>query len=232
MTKNFPEVDVVIVGMGWTGGILSKELSEAGLKVVALERGAHRSAEDDFSVPRMRDELQFSSRQGLMQDLRRESLTIRNNVNQTALPMRQLGSFLPGEGLGGAGVHWNGNTWRWTNMEFKIRTMYEERYGKKFIPEDMTIQDWGITYEELEPFYEKFERTAGISGKAGNISGVIQEGGNPFEATRKSQYPLPPLNSSLASDMFARSCKTDGLTSFQCQQQMLQGPTLILMGLI
>ena len=39
--------------------------------------------------------------------------------------------------------------------------MYEERYGKNFIPADMTIQDWGITYAELEPYYDKFEYTAG-----------------------------------------------------------------------
>ena len=129
MAKKLPEVDVVIVGMGWTGGILSKELSESGLKVVALERGAPRSVEEDFSVPHIRDELQFGTRNGLMQDLRRDTLTIRNNTSQTALPMRQLGSFLLGEGLGGAGVHWNGHTWRWTYMEFKIRSMYEERYG-------------------------------------------------------------------------------------------------------
>jgi len=45
------EVDVVIVGLGWTGGILSKELTEAGLKVVALERGAMRTTANDFAVP-------------------------------------------------------------------------------------------------------------------------------------------------------------------------------------
>ena len=214
MNKNLPEVDVVIVGMGWTGGILSKELSESGLKVVALERGAPRTDNEDFSVPRMRDELEFGIRHGLMQDLRRDTLTIRNNTKQTALPMRQLGSFLPGEGLGGAGVHWNGHTWRWTDMEFKIRSMYEERYGKKFIPEDMTIQDWGISYKELEPYYDKFEKTAGISGKAGNVGGAIQEGGNPFEAPRKSQYPLPPLETSLACDLFAGAAKNLNLHPF------------------
>ena len=214
MTKKLTEVDVVIVGMGWTGGILSKELSESGLKVVALERGAPRSDNNDFSVPRMRDELEFGIRHGLMQDLRRDTLTIRNNPNQTALPMRQLGSFLPGEGLGGAGVHWNGHTWRWTDMEFKIRSMYEERYGKKFIPADMTIQDWGVSYKELEPYYDKFEKTAGISGKAGNVGGAIQEGGNPFEAPRKSQYPLPPLETSLACDLFADAAKSLNLHPF------------------
>ena len=86
--------------------------------------------------------------------------------------MRRLGSFLPGEGVGGSGVHWSGHTWRWTDMEFKVRSMYEERYGKKFIPDDMTIQDWGITYAELEPYYDKFEYAAAVSGKAGNINGT------------------------------------------------------------
>ena len=52
--------------------------------------------------------------------------------------MRRLGSFLPGEGVGGSAIHWSGGTWRWTDMEFKIRSHYEERYGKNFIPADMT----------------------------------------------------------------------------------------------
>ena len=58
-------------------------------------------------------------------------------------------------------------------MEFKVRSLYEERYGKNYIPADMTIQDWGITYAELEPYYDKFEYTAAVSGKAGNIGGRI-----------------------------------------------------------
>ena len=33
------KVDAVIVGFGWTGAIMAKELTEAGLNVVALERG-------------------------------------------------------------------------------------------------------------------------------------------------------------------------------------------------
>jgi gluconate 2-dehydrogenase alpha chain len=117
--------------------------------------------------------------------------------------MRRLGSFLPGEVVGGAAVHWSGHTWRWTDMEFKIRSNYEERYGKNFIPDDMTIQDWGISYDELEPYYEKFEYTAAVSGKAGNIKGQIQPGGNPFEAPRAREYALPPLTPILASQMFS-----------------------------
>ena len=214
MAKKLPEVDAVIIGLGWTGGILAKELTEAGLKVVALERGAMRTPEQDFSVPRIRDELRYSSRNDLMMNTMRDTLTIRNNVSQEALPMRRIGSFLPGEGVGGAGAHWNGVTWRWNDTEFKIRSRYEERYGKKFIPEDMTIQDWGITYAELEPYYEKFEYTAGVSGRAGNLGGRIQDGGNPFEGPRAKDYPLPPLERTLAGEMFMNAAKNAGYHPF------------------
>src|SRR6266446_2570453 len=166
MVTKLKEVDAVIVGLGWTGGILAKELSAAGLKVVALERGG----------------LRYVVRHDLMMNTQKDTLTVRNNVSQEALPMRRLGSFLPGDVVGGSGVHWSGHTWRWTDMEFKIRSEYEARYGKKHIPEDMTIQDWGITYAELEPYYDKFEYTAAVSGKAGNLNGKIVPGGNPFEA--------------------------------------------------
>src|SRR6185295_11202369 len=203
MATKLKEVDAVIVGLGWTGGILAKELAEAGLKVVALERGAMRSTDKDYAVPNIRDELRYVVRHDLMQNTARDTLTVRNNPTQEALPMRRLGSFLPGEVVGGSATHWSGGTWRWTDMEFKVRTLYEERYGKSFVPADMTIQDWGITYAELEPYYDKFERTAGVSGKAGNIRGQIQPGGNPFEAPRARDYPLPPLKSVLAAQMFA-----------------------------
>src|SRR5207342_485158 len=171
MATKMKEVDIVIVGLGWTGGILAKELSEAGMTVVALERGAMRSTNPDFSVPLIRDELKYAVRNALMQNPARDTLTFRHSQSEPALPMRQLGSFLPGEGLGGAGVHWNGVTWRWPDHEFRIRTKYEERYGKNFIPADMPLQDWGITGAEIEPYYDKFEYTAGVSGKAGNIKG-------------------------------------------------------------
>ncbi len=214
MATKLKEVDVVIVGLGWTGGILAKELTETGLKVVALERGGPRSSENDYSLPNIRDELRYVVRHDLMQNTARDTITVRNNPKQEALPMRRLGSFLPGEVVGGSGVHWSGHTWRWTDMEFKVRSNYEERYGKKFIPDDMTIQDWGITYAELEPYYDKFEYTAAVSGKAGNIGGKIQTGGNPFEAPRERDYPLPPLTPILASEMFSAAARNAGYHSF------------------
>lgn len=210
MARKLPETDVVIVGMGWTGGIMAKELAEAGMKVTVLERGAMRRPEEDFQVPRIRDELRFGSRADLMMNTAQDTLTIRNTPDQEALPMRRLGSFLPGEGVGGAGSHWNGVTWRWGDMELQVRSKYEEKYGRAYIPEDMTIQDWGVTYAELEPFYDKFEKVAGVSGKAGNLRGQRIRGGNVFEDARANEFPLPPLEDPLSGVLFAAAAREMG----------------------
>jgi gluconate 2-dehydrogenase alpha chain len=202
MATRLPPVDIVIVGMGWTGGILAKELGPTGLKIAVLERGGPRTTQDDFSVPVIRDELRYAQRHDLMMDVAKDTYTVRNKPSETALPMRRLGSFLPGEGVGGAGVHWNGVTWRWPDHELRIRTKYEERYGRSYIPADMLLQDWGVTGLELEPYYDKFEYTAGVSGKAGNIRGQIEQGGNPFEDPRAREYPLPPLNENYGGKLF------------------------------
>ena len=50
-----PQVDAVLVGFGWTGAIMGMELTGAGLKVVALERGENRETYPDFAYPRIAD---------------------------------------------------------------------------------------------------------------------------------------------------------------------------------
>ena len=170
MTIKMKPVDVVLTGVGWTGGILGKELAQAGLKVVGLERGHARDTNPDFLAPWVHDELRYHSRFELMQDLAKETLTFRNSADQVALPMRYLGSFYPGEGLGGAGVHWNGQTFRFLPWDFETRSRTLARYGPGVLPADCTAQDWGITYNDLEPYYDRFERTCGISGKAGVLA--------------------------------------------------------------
>ena len=214
MAKKLPEVDVVVVGLGWTGGILAKELSEAGMKVVALERGVQRHTDPDFSVPMIRDELRYAVRHEMMQNTARDTITFRNRPTEPALPMRQLGSFLPGEGVGGAGVHWNGITWRWNEIDHALHSHYQQHYGRSFIPKDMPLQDWGVSYAELEPYYDKFERTAGVSGKAGNLRGELQPGGNIFEAPRERDYPLPPLEPAYGQLLFHEAAQQAGYHPF------------------
>jgi len=40
----------------------------------------------------------------------------------------------------------------------------------------MTIQNYGVSYDELEPHYDRFEKFCGISGRAGRLSRRLGDG--------------------------------------------------------
>jgi gluconate 2-dehydrogenase alpha chain len=214
MTRTLPATDVVIIGLGWTGSILAHELTGAGMKVVAIERGPWRDTATDFPPTYAQDELRYHIRHDLFLRPAQQTMTFRTNASQTALPIRTWGSFMPPNGVGGGGVHWNAETWRFLPSDFRLRSHLTERYGRKLLPDDMTIQDWGVTYDDLEPYYDKFEYLCGTSGKAGNIKGVKQEGGNPFEGARARDYPTPPQKQPYAPTLFAQAARERGYKPF------------------
>ncbi|GLU31092.1 GMC family oxidoreductase [Trinickia caryophylli] len=204
------KVDAVIIGLGWTGAILGQELTDAGLNVVALERGPMRDTPTDAQYPKVADELKYAVRGALFQDLSRETVTIRHTVDDIAVPYRQHGSFLLGDGVGGAGFHWNGMHYRNLPEELQMRSHYEARYGKKFIPENMLLQDFGVTYDDLEPHYDFAEKVFGTAGKAGNLGGNLVAGGNPLEARRSSEFPTAPLKTAYGPQLFEKAAREAG----------------------
>jgi gluconate 2-dehydrogenase alpha chain len=214
MTQTKKPVDAVIIGFGWTGAIMAKTLTESGLSVVALERGPLRDTNPDFQYPRIVDELRHGVRGELWQPLAKETVTIRHKIEDTAAPYRQYGSFVLGNGIGGAGVHWNGQLWRASPEDLRIRSHIEERYGKKFVPPDMTIQDYPVSFEELEPHFDHFEKVCGVSGTAGNLRGKLQVGGNPFEGARSDEYPTPPLPPIYSAQLFEKAAAQLGYKPF------------------
>jgi len=207
-----PKVDVVTVGAGWTGGILAQQLTKAGKTVVSLEQGPLRTTEDNFVYPH--DELRYQVRRDYMVDLSQETWTWRPSPKAPSLPMRQYGSFNPGKGVGGAGIHWAGNYWRFYPSDFQYRTHHVTKYGESKLPAGNRIQDWPLTYQELEPFYDASDYDIGVSGKAGNIQGKIIPGGNTFEGPRSREYPLPPLATSIAGQMFQKTATDMGYHPF------------------
>ena len=217
MATTLAKTDVVIVGGGATGLIAAYELAHNGQRCVVLERGAMRHESPDFQAPEEHDELRYAVRYSHMTDIKQNTLTFRNNRSETALPMRRLGSFLPGEGVGGSMIHWNGQFWRPLPSDLRLRSHYEEKYGKDFlanIPGDLTIQDYGVTYDELEPHFWKAEQVFAASGQVGNLQGEIIEGGNPFEGVRTNEYPNPPMKQHYAGVLFEEAAKRENTTPF------------------
>jgi gluconate 2-dehydrogenase alpha chain len=224
MTTKLKETDIVVIGVGMAGSIIAKELAAAGYRVVGLERGQPRFTVPDFQGPWVHDELRFDVRKALMQDNTREAMTFRNEPRQTALPIRRWESFLPGTGLGGSMVHWNGQTYRFHATDFEIATKVRERYGAKFLDPELTIQDWGVTYDDLERHYDRFEYLLGTSGKAGNVNGAIQPGGDPFESPRSREYPTPPMKEHYQGAMFRKAALGLGYHPFPQPSSNLSQP--------
>ena len=214
MATKLPAKDVAIIGLGWTGSIMAEQLTAEGLDVVAIERGPWRDTATDFPVTYAPDELRYRIQHELFLQPAQQSLTFRNRIGQQALPIRTWGAFMLGNGAGGGGTHWNAEMWRFQPTDFTLRSHLTERYGARFLPPDMTIQDWGVTFNELEPYYERFESLCGTSGTAGNIQGAIQPGGNPFEGPRSKPYPLPAMQQGYGHALFAKAAAEMGYHPF------------------
>ena len=169
MAITHPKVDVVTVGAGWTSGIMGWKLGSAGHTVVAIEQGPARWTQPDFE--HNHDGLRYRVRKAMMFNLERETWTWRPNPKLPALPIRQFGSFMPGRGTGGASVHWTAQFWRFLPADFQHRSHNIERYGEDIIPPYMTVQDWPITYEELEPTTTPSSMTSAPRGRPATCAG-------------------------------------------------------------
>ena len=183
-------VNVVIAGGGFVGLTLAKEITQrTSLSVVVLERGHPRKTADYATGM---DELDYSLRFRMMQNLAEETATHRHSLRASAVPIRQYGSFQPGTGVGGAGEHWGAIAYRFYPEVFTLASHLREKYGIAAFPENSCVQDWGVTFEDLEPYYWRAEQLIGVGGKAGNLQGKKVDGGNVFEGPRSHEYPLPP----------------------------------------
>jgi len=182
-------VDAVIVGGGWTGLLLAKEItSRTSLSVVVLERGGNAARPAEYATKM--DELDYNIRLRMMQNLADETVTHRHSRKDVAVPVRQYGSFHPGTGVGGAGKHWGGVSNRFLPEQFVLASHLRQKFGSEKLPENIAVQDWGVTYDDLEPYYGQAERMMGVYGNAGNIKGKRMEGGNKLEGRSPERNTL------------------------------------------
>ena len=94
MARLMPRVDIVIVGMGWTGSIAARELADTGLRIVGLERGRFRDTIPDFTAPNALDELRRTSQHfpcvGTVL-----SCSARGSAAQASIGTGSIGAFCP-----------------------------------------------------------------------------------------------------------------------------------------
>ena len=195
-----PRADVVIIGAGASGATAAKVLTERGLKVVALERGPWRKRESFGG-----DELANVNRYNLWPDPMLNPRTYREGADgetkiELFCPVPQM--------VGGGTVHWQGWLPRFTESDFKLRSIAGDVPGT-------TLVDWPITYADLEPYYTQVEWSFGVSGGGGI---------NKFESFRSKDYPCPPLPATRYAQKFHQGCRKLGYNSFPTPMAALSRP--------
>ena len=184
-------VDVVIIGGGWTGLVMAKEIaSRTSQSVVVLERGGPARSNDEWAAGM--DEVDGLIRKRFMHNIADSAITHRHSTKSQTKPIRQIGGggASYASGVGGSGELWSAVVSRFLPEQFELATHLRKKYGADKLPPDLTIQDWGMTYDEIEPYYWRAEQMLGVGGKAGNIRGII-EGGNIFEGPSVARIREP-----------------------------------------
>lgn len=150
------EYDVIIVGSGAGGGMATKQLADAGLKVAVVEAGPFFDPAD----PKTMTQLKWAY----------ES------------PRRFAGTD---RAFGGADMSWGdwvvegepythaeGSTFRWWRSRMLGgRTNHWGRISLRFGPKDFKGktrdghgEDWPISYDDVKPYYDKVDKLIGVFG--------------------------------------------------------------------
>jgi choline dehydrogenase-like flavoprotein len=198
--KTSDEVDFVIVGSGAAGGILAKELSTNGFRVVVLEQGPYLT-EADFT----HNEIEIFAQDKLTNHPKLQPTSFRKTPDEKAKPQRAL---VYGRCVGGTSVHFTANFWRFHEIDFIERSKIGSVPGANLV-------DWPITYADLEPYYTKVEWEIGVSGLAGS---------SPFDPPRSKSYPMPPLPVKSSGVLFERAARKLGWHPFPAPMAILSQP--------
>ncbi len=195
-------VDFVIVGSGSAGGVLARELSQAGMDVVVLEQGPYLRApdfhHDEFSVI-FQNEMLSGVTKG-------DPQTFRRSENEQAQIQDQPPIAFYARMVGGSSAHFTGNYWRFRPVDFKEKSLLGGIEGTGFT-------DWPISYDDLEPYYTKVDWEVGVSGVPG-----------PNEPPRSKPYPVPPLPVKSSGVLLEKGARKLGLNPQPAPMAILSQP--------
>ena len=190
-------VNAIVVGAGAGGGVVAKELATAGLSTILFERG-------DWPVydERTNDEL-ISQRVQVLgnafgPDWKRNPRVVVSAEGKRNIIDASNGNYNHIAACVGSGtVSYGAIAWRFMPEDFRLKSIYGEVEGS-------TLEDWPVSYDDLEPYYTKAEWEIGVSG----------DETNPFGGPRSKPYPMPPFELDKGGRILYEVSKRLGLHPF------------------
>ncbi|MCC6316720.1 MAG: GMC family oxidoreductase [Gemmatimonadaceae bacterium] len=149
------ECDVCIIGSGISAAMVAESLAPTSARVIVIEAGAE--SPDPAQFPRLR---QRFLRYG-------ESPWPRDHIDGLGPPGIQSRSMC----VGGLAMHWGGVTPRFSPEDFRTHSLFG------------VGSDWPITYDDLDPYYQRAEELMGIAGEQGPAA----------LDPRSKPFPLPAI---------------------------------------
>jgi choline dehydrogenase-like flavoprotein len=157
--------DVCVIGSGPAGATMATELAKAGAKVIMLEAGKEVPL-GQFTSHKWPYQLPYRGFRGERQELFYQdnvSSSIRyENCDHVSVDRIRV--------VGGRSVHWNAVTLRYAARDFRGWSV------------DGIEEDWPLTYEELEPYYDRIEQMIGVCGRDDGL-----------EIVPAGKHYLPPI---------------------------------------
>jgi choline dehydrogenase-like flavoprotein len=191
-------VNAVVVGAGAGGGVVAKELASAGLSVVLLERGKWYTA-FDCRKDDLRNQRTTVLGAAFGPDDKRNPRVFVDEQGREHLLKPSDGDYNNNAAcVGGGTFSYGAMAWRFMEKDFRMRSTYGTVVGS-------TLDDWPISYAELEPYYEKAEWEIGVSGDDIN---------NVFRSPRRRALPMPPLPPNREYDILKPAAERLGLHPF------------------
>lgn len=198
MAKN--KYNAIIVGAGAGGGVVAKQLATAGMKVLLLERGPWPSYDKHIN-----DEILSQRTEALgpafgPDGVKNPRVKIHTDGRREVLNKKVLGwDYNHNASCVGSGtVSYGAMAWRFMQEDFAMKTTYGHVEGS-------TLEDWPVSYEDMEPFYEQAEWEVGVSG---------DDYQNPYAPPRKKPHPMPPFPLNIEGKMLRDAAKRLNLSPF------------------